>query len=290
MIFKLQPILLDKIWGGTQLKKTYDTHLNNIGEVWGISAHLSFSNTLNDTSQTLRDLYNNERHYFGNYPSNEFPILMKLIDAKDDLSVQVHPDDSYARQFSSLGKEECWVVLDATKDASILIGHHAKNKQILKEAINNHTLMSQLNIYPVKKGDYFYIPAGTVHAILKDTLILEVSQSSDITYRLYDYDRKDQKGHTRELHIKESLDVINIPDEKIIQKHINRYFKFDILTNHDNEHVEADLYGDYIGITKGSGLIDDHQLTFGDFFMVSSKSQYKLIGNFEYVRVRLILN
>ena len=290
MIFKLQPVLLDKIWGGTQLKKTYDTDLNNIGEVWGISAHPSFSNTLNDTSQSLSELYINERHYFGNYPSDEFPILMKLIDAKEDLSVQVHPDDSYAKQFNSLGKEECWFVLDAKKDASILIGHHATDKQTLANAINNQSLMSQLNMHPVKKNDYFYIPAGTVHAILKDTLILEVSQSSDITYRLCDYDRKDQKGNTRDLHIEESLDVVNIPDEKIVQKHINKYFKFDILKNHDIQKLEADLYGDYIGITKGSGLIDDHQLSFGHFFMISSKSLYQLKGNFEYVRVRLILN
>lgn len=288
MIFKLQPIMLDKIWGGTQLKKTYDTALENIGEVWGISAHESFSNTLNDTNQKLRDLYIYERHLFGNYPNDEFPILMKLIDAKEDLSVQVHPDDNYAKTFNSLGKEECWYVLDAKKDASILIGHQASDKEILRSAIHNQTLMSQLKLYPVKKGDYFYIPAGTVHAILKDTLILEVSQSSDITYRLYDYDRKDQYGKTRELHIEESLDVINIPDNTVIQKHMNKYFKFDILTNHDIQHLEADIYGDYIGITEGSGLIDDQQLSFGDFFMISSKSQYTFTGNFEYVRVRLL--
>lgn len=288
MIFKLQPVLLDKIWGGTQLKKTYDTHLNNIGEVWGISAHPSFSNTLNDTNQTLRDLYINERHYFGNYPSDEFPILMKLIDAKDDLSVQVHPDDSYAKQFNSLGKEECWVVLDAKKDSNIIIGHQAHDQQTLKDAINNHTLMSQLNMYPVKKGDYFYIPAGTVHAILKDTLILEVSQSSDITYRLYDYDRKDQKGHTRELHIKESLDVINIPDKQIIQKHIHRYFKFDVLELNGEKNFLTDQYGDYIGIIEGDGFIHDIPCHFGDFFMITSFDAYVLKGNFKFVKVNLI--
>ena len=288
MIFKLQPILLDKIWGGTQLKKTYDSHLNNIGEVWGISAHPSFSNTLNNTSQTLRNLYNNERHYFGNYPSDEFPILMKLIDAKEDLSVQVHPDDQYAKQFNSLGKEECWLVLDAKKDASILIGHQAPDKPTLSNAINSQTLMSKLNIYPVKKGDYFYIPAGTVHAILKDTLILEVSQSSDITYRLYDYDRKDQKGNTRELHIKESLDVINIPDTQIIKKHINRYFKFYVLELNGEKTFLADQYGDYIGITEGEGFINNVPCHFGDFFMISSLDTYVLQGNVKFVKVNLI--
>ena len=288
MIFKLQPIILDKIWGGNQLKKTYKTELNNIGEVWGISAHQSFSNLLNDTSQTLRDLFIHEKHYFGHYPRNEFPILIKLIDAKENLSVQVHPDDQYAKKFNSFGKEECWLVLDAKKDANILIGHQAKDKETLKNAINNHTLMSYLNTYPVKKGDYFYVPAGTVHAILKDTLILEVSQSSDITYRLYDYERRDSEGKTRKLHIKESLDVINIPDKKVIQKHINRYFKFDVLDIDGEKTFFADQYGDYIVITKGEGYINDKPCLFGDFFMVSSLEKYVLKGNFNFVIVHLI--
>lgn len=288
MIFKLQPVLLDKIWGGKYLKETYETKLNNIGEVWGISAHPNFSNKLNDTNETLRDLYFNKRHYFGNYPSNEFPILMKLIDAKDDLSVQVHPDDSYAKQFNSLGKEECWYVLDAKKEASILIGHQALDEQSLRNAINNKTLMSLLNIHPVKKGDFFYITAGTVHAILKDTLILEVSQSSDITYRLYDYDRKDDKGNMRDLHIKESIDVINIPDTLIIQKHINRYFKFDILEFNGEKTFVADQYGDYIGIIEGDAIINNVPCHFGDFFMISSFDEYVLKGNIKFVKVNLI--
>ncbi|MDA0871459.1 MAG: hypothetical protein O2987_01070 [Firmicutes bacterium] len=103
MIYKLKPIFFSKIWGGSKLKQIYQSELNNIGEVWGISAHQSYSNIINDSHITLRELYHHERHLFGNYKLNEFPILMKIIDAKEDLSVQVHPDDNYAYKFNSFG-------------------------------------------------------------------------------------------------------------------------------------------------------------------------------------------
>ena len=289
MIFKLQPILLEKIWGGNQLKTTFNTNLENIGEVWGISAHVNASNKLNETNKTLRDLYKEERHYFGNYPKDEFPILMKLIDAKEDLSVQVHPNDTYANQYNSLGKEECWYVLDAKNDAEILIGHQAESKDILEKAIKSDSIMHMMKKYPIKSGDYFYIKAGTIHAILKNTLILEVSQSSDITYRLFDYHRLDKYGQKRELHIKQSLDVMHFPDLPIEKTHQNTYFKFEIKQNKSDTHLIADQYGDYIGITKGSGTINDQHLKFGDFFMISAQDIYFLSGNFEYVNVQLVL-
>lgn len=288
MIYKLKPIFLSKIWGGTKLKHIYQTDLINIGEVWGISGHQSYSNFLNDNHITLRELYHNERDLFGGYKLNEFPILMKIIDAKEDLSVQVHPDDKYVNKFNSLGKEECWYILDASDDAEILIGHNAKNKNEFISAIQSNNMNQVFRRYKIKKGDYFYIPAGTVHAILKNTQVLEVSQSSDITYRLYDYNRTDDNGYTRELHLKEAIEVMNIPDNKVLKNHKKKYFDFEVFKNKDTHSVISHTYGDYIGITSGNGYVNEYQAKFGDFFMISANSQYHLKGNFEYIKVTLI--
>mgnify|MGYP002414191302 FL=1 len=288
MIYKLKPIFLEKIWGGQKLKSTYSSELSNIGEVWGVSAHRSNANMIQHSNKTLRDLYHNERHLFGNYPSEEFPILMKIIDAKEDLSVQVHPDNAYAHTFHSLGKEECWYILDASEDAEILIGHQSNHKDALIEAIQNNETMQVLKKYPIKKGDYFYIPAGTVHAILKNTVVLEVSQSSDIAYRLYDYNRIDQKGQTRDLHVKEALDVINIPDNRVIRNHIDKFFTFKVNKNTHTSSCVAHKYGDYIGIIKGHGYINEQSVKFGDFYMISSRDHYEIKGELEYVKVTLI--
>jgi mannose-6-phosphate isomerase len=141
--------------------------------------------------QTLRDLYNNHRELFGHYKNEEFPIIVKYIDAKEDLSIQVHPDNDYAlKHENSLEKEECWYILDAKADTEIIIGHREKTKDEIRRNLNKD-ILNILNYYPIKANDYFYIPQGTVHAICHDTFLIEVSQSNDITYRFYDYDRLD---------------------------------------------------------------------------------------------------
>ena len=148
-------------------------------------------------------------------------VLIKIIDAKADLSIQVHPDDAYAREneHGALGKTECWYVLDCTKDADIVIGHNAKDKQELKTLIEQKEWKKLIRQTPIKKGDVFQIPPGTVHAIKAGTLILETQQNSDITYRLYDYDRL-VDGVPRELHIQKSIDVIQCPyqEQKLLPK------------------------------------------------------------------------
>lgn len=291
MILKLKPILLEKIWGGTKLGEMYQQEGQSFGECWGISAHKTYSNQILEgefAGQTLRDLYTFHRSLFGNYSADEFPILVKLIDAAHDLSIQVHPDDSYAKAHEhSHGKEECWYILDADKNTQILIGHSAKTTNEIKHKIQMNDLLSIINTYHIKPKDYFYIPAGTIHAICAGTFLLEVSQSSDITYRLYDYDRLDH-GKKRDLHINESLDVIRVPDENVIRKHQNKYFKFELIEQHHDCTVEADQYGDYITILEGQGFIDDFEVKKGDFFMISSHHSYRMTGTLTYHRSRLI--
>ena len=149
---------------------------------------------------------------FGNPTEPVFPLLIKILDAEDELSVQVHPDDAYGMKHEGeLGKTECWYIIDAEPGAEIIYGHHAKTREELAEMIQEGRWDDLLKKVPVKKGDFFYVPSGTIHAIGKGIMILETQQSSDTTYRVYDYDRKDANGNTRELHIQQSIDVTTVP-------------------------------------------------------------------------------
>ena len=186
----------------------------------------------------------------------------------------------------SFGKDECWFILNTeSEDTKIVIGHSAKTKNQFLEALHKGNIENLLSYQPVKKGDYFYIPSGKVHAICKNTMLLEVSQSSDVTYRLYDYNRLDN-GKLRELHIDKSLDVITFPDTPNQKTHNPKIFDFKVLDANDNK-ITADLHGDYIYIIEGSGEIDDTIVNQGDFIMITSANEYKIIGKLKYVLVRI---
>lgn len=196
----LKPEVKNLIWGSEQ---------------WGISAHPNGDDLiLNDEYKGLHlsDLWKTHRELFGNAKGDRFPLLTKIIDAKKDLSIQVHPDDEYAakNENGSLGKTECWFIMDALPGTKIIIGHNAKNSDEVKSMIENHQWNNFIREVPVHKGDFFFIEPGTVHAIKGGTVILETQQSSDVTYRVYDYDRL-QDGKKRPLHIKQSIDVIKAP-------------------------------------------------------------------------------
>ena len=215
----LKPAFHEKIWGGTALQKWFPKERlgNDTGESWVISAHTNGLSIIKNgpfKNHTLKELYEKQPILFRNPTHKTFPLLVKIIDANDNLSVQVHPDDIYAlKNENELGKTECWYILDAKKDSKLIFGHTAKTKEEFKKQIENENWNDLLLEVPVKKGDFFYIPSGTVHAIGKGISILEVQQSSDTTYRLYDYDRIDEKGNKRELHIEKSIDVTTIPYE-----------------------------------------------------------------------------
>lgn len=157
---------------------------------------------------TLSWLWAEHRELFGNCEGKEFPLLVKILDAKDDLSIQIHPNDEYAAEHEngSLGKTECWYVLDCEPDATIIVGQRAKDRTEAAQMIKDGRWDDMLNVLPIHKGDFFQIDSGTVHAIKTGTLILETQQSSDVTYRLYDYDRPGTDGKLRPLHIEQSLD------------------------------------------------------------------------------------
>ena len=291
MILFFEPICLPKLWGGNQLNQLYHIEEKNMGECCGISAHPKYSTKVMDGphhGMTLKTLYETYPQYFGHFPDSRFPILVKLIDADKDLSIQVHPHNDYAlKHDGDLGKEECWYILKSD-NANILIGHDFGHKKQVREAIKQQRLIEHMRFYPIKAYDYFYIPVGTVHAILKHTFLLEVSQSSDVTYRLFDYDRVDKDGHQRDLHIESSLDVMNFPDDKVIKEHQKRYFDFEVIDQNHLESYVAHEYGDYLAILEGFGKMKGKKIQRGDFLMVTSKDSYEINGTLKFARIRII--
>jgi len=214
----LQPVFQHRIWGGSALEEKfgYDIPAGKIGECWGISAHPNGESVIKNgkyAGKKLSELWREAPEIFGEQQSEVFPLLVKILDANADLSVQVHPDDAYAKKYENgeLGKTECWYVVDCDEKAEIIFGHHAASKEEAIEMIKKGKWDQFLRRQPVKKGDFFYVQSGTIHALCKGTIILEVQQSSDTTYRLYDYNRLDDGGNPRELHIEKSLDVLAIP-------------------------------------------------------------------------------
>lgn len=212
----LQSVMQEKIWGGTKLRDEfgYEIPSDKVGEYWAISAHPHGVSTIKNgrfAGMGLDQLYAEHRELFGNSSEPVFPLLTKILDANDWLSVQVHPDDHYAMEHEGeLGKTECWYVIAADEGAEIIYGHNAKSREELRQQIEKKEWDKLLTKVPVKAGDFFYVPSGTMHAIGSGILILETQQSSDTTYRVYDFDRKDAKGNLRELHLEKSIDVLNI--------------------------------------------------------------------------------
>jgi len=213
----LKPVFQEKIWGGSRLRSVFGFDIPNdkIGEDWAISAHphgVSVVENGEYQGQKLDELWQNHKELFGNPTEPVFPLLIKILDAEDELSVQVHPDDAYGMKHEGeLGKTECWYIIDAEPGAEIIYGHHAKTREELAEMIQEGRWDDLLKKVPVKKGDFFYVPSGTIHAIGKGIMSLETQQSSDKTYRVYDNDSKDANGNTRELHIQQLIDVTTVP-------------------------------------------------------------------------------
>ena len=214
----LKPVFHEKIWGGRHLAADFGYQIpkGTIGECWAISGHPHGPNIIingNYQGKLLPDVYQQHPELFGNPHSTVFPLLTKILDANDSLSVQVHPDDKYAAQHEhELGKTECWYVIHADPGAYLTYGHTAKTQEELADMIDHHQWNKLFGKKPVKTGDFIYVPSGTIHALNKGIIVLETQQSSDTTYRIYDYDRRDKKtGQLRQLHLRQAKDVTTVP-------------------------------------------------------------------------------
>ena len=212
-ILHLEPVLHEKIWGGTELRDQFGYAIpsDHTGECWAISGHPNGDCRVTNPEfggQTLGQLFRTRRELFGNIPGDVFPLLVKIIDARQDLSIQVHPDDAYAKvhENGSLGKTECWYVLDSKPGTTVIIGHNAGTREEMRQMVAEGKWNQLLRQVPLRRGDFFQINPGCLHALKGGSLILETQQSSDVTYRFYDYDRL-ENGKKRELHIDKALSV-----------------------------------------------------------------------------------
>lgn len=216
----LRPSGKDYLWGGRRLNDEYEKNINlsPLAESWECSTHPDGPSYVcggEFDGQELAEVLGQHPEYLGGRHEGEksLPVLIKLIDAKQDLSVQVHPTDEYAKAHESgqHGKTEMWYVLDAGKDATIVYGLNREcTREELRRAVADGTVMRYMQRIPIHRDDLFFIPAGTIHAIGSGALVAEIQESSNLTYRLYDYDRVDKNGRARELHIDKALDVAEL--------------------------------------------------------------------------------
>ncbi len=302
-ILLLQPLFKDRIWGGTKLKDVFGYPISNdhVGECWAISAHKGDENIILNgplSGRKLGEVYHEYPQLFNHCSAKEFPLLTKIIDASDDLSIQVHPNDEYARKHASdSGKTECWYVLDAPKGTKMVFGHTAKSKEEFTQLIQENQWNQLLIKKEIYKGDFIFVPSGTIHALCKGTLILETQQSSDVTYRLYDYGRVDASGKQRELHLSQSIDVATIPHiendfpkqksllngnlfEKLIQSPFFTVERWVIKASAKilNERFRL------VSVIDGVGLINEVPVSKGSHLIVTSEAlAIRISGNLEMI-------
>lgn len=315
-ILKLSPVFKDYIWGGTRLRDEFkmNTDLDPVAEGWMLACHKDGMNTIDGGKydrKTLQEVINIEGSVKTLGSNSEkfeyFPVLIKIIDAKDNLSIQVHPDDEYAKRVEhEFGKTEIWYVLDADEGAELIYGFKNKiSKDDFRKAIENNTLPEVLNRVKVHKGDLFFIEAGTVHAIGKGTLIAEIQQNSNSTYRVYDYGRLGKDGKPRELHIDKAVDVTVTEPPKYGTKPQGEPEnisggKKQLLTSCDlftvyrydcESEIELNADSDsfnHLLIIDGSGNIDGREFKKGDsFFVPAGFGKYKVEGNAEIIFTKI---
>lgn len=223
--FLLKPAAKDYLWGGSRLNDDFakGIDMTPLAETWECSTHPDGPSVISSgefEGMELAELLKRFPEFLGTHPlsnpylqKGELPILIKFIDAKKDLSVQVHPDDAYARKVEHelFGKTEMWYVLDAAKDAKLVYGfYHDMDKEKLRRSLEQGTVEKYLQKVKVHKDDVFFIESGTVHAIGAEALIAEIQENSNLTYRMFDYNRRDKNGNLRELHVDKALDVVNL--------------------------------------------------------------------------------
>jgi mannose-6-phosphate isomerase len=302
-----EPVFKERIWGGEQLKSFgYELPSSQTGECWAFAAHSNGQSVVKNGEYkglTLGELWENQRQLFGNIEGDRFPLLTKILDAAQDLSVQVHPDDEYGlKHEGDLGKTECWYIIDCEDGAEIIYGHNAKTREEFAAMIHEGKWDELLTKVPVKPGDFFFVPSGTVHAIGAGIVILETQQNSDTTYRVYDYDRRDNEGNLRELHIEQSIAVTTVPsvepDIKPVvdssgDMKITTFVESDYFTVHRWElegsaKLDQNRSFQLVSVIEGSGSLikgeEKYEFKKGDHFLLPAGfGEFQLNGNAEMI-------
>ena len=291
-IYKLIPALKDYIWGGTKLKEYRQSDLDKISESWELSFHKDGPTKVNIDGQVklLKDVVTKEELGINLKEFSFFPVLIKLIDAKENLSVQVHPSDDYALKYeNSYGKTEMWYVIDAEEGAGLYVGFKEDETiENVKDYLNKGTILEHLNFFKVKKGDCFFIKSGTIHAIGKGVSVIEIQQNSNLTYRLYDYNRVGADGKTRPLHIEKALNVIDTNKYNFENKSNDYLGKCKYFTTYLKDAVmDKEIYDEdsFVSITflDGAGTINGIKYGKYDSFFISAKQKCSIEGNGKYI-------
>lgn len=313
-ILKLNPVFKDYLWGGTKLREEYgfESDLTKLAEGWMLSCHKDGENTVENgefAGKTLTEVVKTNPDFLGENGNKfeYFPILIKLIDAKNDLSVQVHPDNEYAmRVEKEYGKTECWYILDCDEGAELIYGFNREiSSEEFKEKIADNTFLETVNKVKVKKGDLFFIEAGTLHAIGSGILLAEIQQNSNTTYRVYDYGRLGADGKPRELHVEKAVDVTNcvpptrltVPEGELVEYD---NYSTQLLTECDLFSVKKVSIKDFFDgvadeksfvsvlVTDGVGTIDGIEIRKGDsLFIPANYGTFTIKGNIEAIITRV---
>lgn len=300
--FLLKPIYKDYIWGGQKIinKLNKKTDTNPCAESWEFSTHpqgISMCNSGEYKGKKLNEIFIQHPEYLGRYSnkSGNAPILIKFIDAKNDLSIQVHPSDEYAlKNENSLGKTEAWYILESD-NGKIAVGFkQGVDEEKVRKAIKENKICDYINYINVKEDELYPIESGVVHAICSGTLLVEIQECSDITYRLYDYDRIDKNGNKRPLHIDSAIDVLNYKKYNATnvnsKKYECNYFEIEkvlsptrLSTNHDNFMVLICL--------KNNGTIkcenEKLDIRIGDSIFIPSDCEFEIIGDAQLLKVEV---
>ena len=288
-VYELIPPLKEYIWAGSNLKKYKKTNLDKISESW----ELSFLD--NDESKLIYDNKEvNITEFIKSEPINKYinpkiqNLLIKLIDSAQSLSIQVHPSDEYGLKYeNSLGKTEMWIILDAKEGSYINLGFNQDvKKEDFPELIKDDSILSYLNKIYVKPGDIYLIKPGTIHAIGEGITLLEIQESSKLTYRVYDFNRIDKNGNKRELHVSKAMDVLNfskldiqnLNKEEVIKTNYFEVYKGKNLNENKIDIKKTSI----ITIIKGNGFIDETEVSKFKSYFVLPCEKLKLKGNFEY--------
>lgn len=316
---RLIPAFKDYLWGGTRLREEFNKKcdFDKIAESWELACHKDGNSVIENgpdagmkltdyISKYGKDILGTNCREFDN-----FPVLIKLIDAKDNLSVQVHPENEYAlKTEGEYGKTEMWYIIDCDQDSSLLYGFNNNiTKEEFRQRIENNTLLEVTKSVPVKKGDTFFIKAGTLHAIGKGILIAEIQQNSNTTYRIYDYDRKDKNGKSRELHIDKACEVTNLcaaenyPQSQALnhngfsQKLLSscEYFNVNLLNISSHADISAKKESfEHLLVISGSAALtgnncDKMDLNKGDsIFIPAGAGEFTISGKCEIIKTNIV--
>ena len=294
-IVRLVPATKDYIWGGTKLKKMgKQAPYDHIAECWELSFNESGPSIIDsgeDKGRALKDVATKEDigDACDRFPF--FPVLIKLIDSESNLSVQVHPSDEYAlKNENQFGKTEMWYVIDNEPGCGLYVGFKRKtDENEVRRRIEDGTIMDILNFYEVKPGDIYFIPSGTIHAIGKGVTVIEIQQNSTLTYRLYDYKRKDKNGNERELHVEKAMKVLNFSTyekrsfDKPIFGECGYFVSYEYDASKDKDVIASPHSFSSLTFIEGEGTFAGLPYKKGDTFFVPAGKRGRIEGSGKYI-------